>query len=135
MSFNLSALNDMFGTSNSSILSNEGTEFKGSSFLKSRYGINSFIKCKHGNIIYITDSDSSYYQLKLGNEGLEVDVEYERDYINGYSLKLSLFKDGAMVAYRSDICNELSRGISRNCEKIIDNYLKKEVKDEISMLH
>lgn len=79
------------------------------------------LPCKYGNITYSYNSNDSHYTLKYGN--YEVDVDYEKDYIDGYMLKVALYKDGVMVSYNSDVCYELPHGIVESCERIIDSFI------------
>lgn len=79
------------------------------------------LPCKYGKIAYSYNSNDSHYTLKYGN--YEVDVDYEKDYIDGYLLKVALYKNGVMVSYNSDVCNDLPHGIVESCERIIDNFL------------
>ena len=77
------------------------------------------IPCKYGDLLY--QFTESSYNLVYGK--FEVDIDYTKDYINGYILKCALYQDGDIVDFLNYNCNDLASGIVNVTEKMIEKHI------------
>lgn len=123
----LSVLNQMYGggltRTNMFVMGSNVKEPKGLSYIKRVYGVDPIIRCDYGLIKFNPSYDRRSYSMYISEKGLEVDVEFDHDLAIGYSLRVSLYKDDVIVAYRSDICMDLNQGVINNCNTILSNFM------------
>lgn len=80
----------------------------------------SSLPCKYGNILYTLDNT---YSMKY--KSLDIDISYKKDYIDGYKLNATVYKNDEIIKFKNDVYYDLSSGIVDICETILKSLEKK----------
>lgn len=77
------------------------------------------LPCKFGDILYTLDNT---YSMKY--KSLDIDISYKKDYLDGYKLNATVYKNNEIIKFKNDIYYDLPSGIVDICETILNSLEK-----------